>query len=118
MKQKQNMEIKIMKFKHKLNAPKLTKSQFQKLHLSGQSIGDDVYSYKTETGITVNVFRFCGNFKMHAVGKEESDHELHAQSTDLARLNAHLAGFCDYHGKKEAITETYSGFVTMGATKA
>ena len=49
---------------------------------------------------------------------EESDHELHAQSTDLARLNAHLAGFCDYHGKKEAITETYNGFVAMGVTKA
>ena len=107
-----------MKFKHNLNAPKLTKSQFQKLHLSGQSIGDDVYSYKTETGVTVNVFRFCGKFKMHAVGSEESDHELHAQSTDLARLNAHLAGFCDHYGKRETITRTHNGFVTMGVSKA
>ena len=104
--------------KHMLNAPKLTKSQFQKLRLSGQSIGDDVYSFKTETGAVVNVFRFCGMFKMHAVGSEESDHELHAQSTDLARLNAHLAGFCDYYGKAKTIAETYNGFVAMGSPKA
>jgi hypothetical protein len=98
---------------HKLKAPKLTKSQFQKLQLSGQSIGNDVYSFKTETSVTVNVFRFCGMFKMHAVGSEESDHELHAQSTDLARLNAHLAGFCNYYGKKNKITVTKNGFVLM-----
>lgn len=103
---------------HTLNAPKLTKNQFQKLRLSGQSVGDDVYSFKTETGTVVKVFRFCGMFKIHAVDSEKSDHELHAQSTDLARLNAHLAGFCDYYGKRKAITETYNGFVTMAATKA
>ena len=102
---------------HKLKAPKLTKSQFQKLQLSGQSVGNDVYSYKTETGVTVNVFRFCGKFKMHAVGSEESDHELHAQSTSLARLNAHLFGFCDYHGKKNKITITKNGFVLMECPK-
>ncbi len=106
-----------MKFEHKLDAPKLTESQFQCLLLSGESVGHDVFSYETETGVTVNVFRFCGDFVLHAVHQDENgcDHKLHTQSTSLERLNAHLAGFCDYHGKREAITITKNGFVLMGS---
>lgn len=99
-----------MKFEHKLDAPELTESQFQCLSCSGKSVGHDVFSYETATGVTVNVFRFCDEFVLHAVNQDESDrdHKLHTQSTSLERLNAHLAGFCDYHDKREAIKQNRS----------